>query len=156
MKRRLFCLLVLMMVAFPLCAGASLNLEAFEMFKKDHDPQSQLHFPETSNAQWENRSGNQLGFRCQLLNDGTSKTVAYELYVYTEDVWGERLLPEDEVYTYTVKKAIEPDQVRYTDYILIPDRSDIYKVYVAVKKVRFENDKIIEFDNPTYYNWTIK
>lgn len=155
MKKRILLLLAMLLLSLPLTASAGLDLSSFDVFKAQATGQNQKHFPETSYAKWENRSGNQLAFSCELYNDGDDETVAYELHVYTEDVWGNRLLPEDEVYAYTLKKAIEPEHVRYSGYMLIPDRSEIYKVYVAIKKVRFANDRIITFDNPEYYNWTI-
>ena len=107
-------------------------------------------------ATWEKRNNDQLAFRCQLQNHGDKKTVAYELYIYTEDVWGNRLLDEDEVYTFTVMKKLQPEQIGYTEYLLLPDRKDIYKVYVGIKKVKYEDDVIDEYSDLTYYNWTIQ
>jgi len=156
MKKRVFCLLLLLMLAFPMFGSAGLDLRSFRVLDRYKMRTGALHFPETSNATWEKRNNNQLAFRCQLQNNGYRKAVAYELYIYTEDVWGNRLPDEDEVYTFTVMKKLEKDQVGYTEYLLLPERKNIYKVYVGIKKVRYDDDIIEEFDDLEYYNWTIE
>ncbi|MBR5302423.1 MAG: hypothetical protein IKU38_06290 [Clostridia bacterium] len=154
MKKYITCVLVVLLLALPMAASAGVDLSSFEAFKAQAASKGKLHFPETSNAMWEKRSNDQLAFRCQLQNNGYAKTVAYELYIYTENIWEERM--QEEAYRFTVRKALEPNQVGYTEYIVLPDQKEIDKVYVGIKRVKYDSGVIETFDNMKYYNWTIK
>ena len=107
-------------------------------------------------ATYSKASDDQLKFRIKVKNTGKSKTVtAFELYIYTTDIWGRRLQPEGRYFVYTTEKTIKPGAVGYSDYFLIPDRSDIEEVHVAIGKVRYKGGGIEEVYLPEYWTYTL-
>lgn len=102
------------------------------------------------------KSGDKLKFRVQVKNTGKSKTVtAFELYVYTTDIWGDRMQPDNRYYTVTTEKTIKPGATAYSDYIYLPDRSRIDKVHVHIENVRYKDGSIEEVYVPDTITWTI-
>lgn len=107
-------------------------------------------------GQWQKANNNILRMRVKVENKHPSKKIkAFELYMYATDVWGERLYGASTVYYGTTKRTIKPGEVVYSDYINLPDRDQIDKVYVGIHRIAFEDDTYQVFDSPEYYNWTI-
>lgn len=115
-----------------------------------------LEIPNDSYGEWKYLSGDKLKIRIQVENVSAQKTViAYELYAYTVDVWGNRLLPEKEVYTLSVESTLKPGQKRSSSYITLPNRSKIDRVYVAISKVKYSDGTTVSVPYHNYSYWTI-
>lgn len=115
-----------------------------------------LVIPASSYGEWNFVSGNQLKFRIQVENTSTYKTVvAYELYFYPVDVWGNRLIPEDKIYGLTVETNLKPGKKHYCDYITMADANKIDKVYVAINKVKYSNGTFATVNQHEYICWNI-
>ena len=116
-----------------------------------------LVIPSGGNGQWKKLSGDKLQMRVQVKNESRYRTVeAFELYIYTEDVWGDRNPESGRVYTCTTIKDVGPGKTAYSDYFVLPHRSDIYQVYVGVKQMRYEDGTIetISDSNVDYFYWS--
>ena len=82
----------------------------------------------------------------QVSNVSRYKTVtAFEIVLYAEDVWGNKLYGENTVYSMTTQKKIGPGEAVYSDYAALPNRRNIYKVYAAVRKARLSDGTICEY-----------
>lgn len=115
-----------------------------------------LEIPDVSYGEWQYVSGDGLKFHLQVKNTSKTRTiVAYELYVYPEDVWGERLIPEDKIYVLSVEAKLGPGRQHYSDYITLDDAKLIDKVYVAVNKVKYSDGTIKTVDYHEYSYWEI-
>jgi len=115
-----------------------------------------LEIPFGSYAEWNYISGNRLQFRLQVTNTSSRKIVkAYQLFLYTVDVWGNRLIPEDKVYTLDVEQTLNPGQKKYSTYINLGDANKIDRVYVAVDKVLYSDGTAKQVPKPNYTYWII-
>ena len=115
-----------------------------------------LVLPSGGNGQWKKVSGDQLQMRVQVKNESRYRTIeAFELYIYTEDIWGDRDPASGRVYTCTTIKDVAPGKTVYSDYFVLPHRSNIYRVYVGVKQMRYEDGTIetISDGNVDYLYW---
>lgn len=113
----------------------------------------------SSQGQWQYLSGDRINVRFEVTNTSASESVkAFELYVYAEDVWGDRIWGETTVYRWTTETTIRPCETAYSSYVTLSDKSDIYKLHVAVKRVRFSDGSMVEIDDSDldYFNWTIE
>ena len=105
--------------------------------------------PENSHGEWnyDNSYPQYLNMRLEVLNTSRTKTVTdFELIFYAVDVWGSKIYGESTVYTYTTHRTVAPGATVKSDYISLPDRSRISRVYVAVRKVRFSDGTICRYD----------
>lgn len=120
-------------------------------------------------AEWETLSNGNFKIHFQVTNHETSyyskssyynqpDVVAFELYVYAEDVWGEKIYGEGVHYYLTTVKNIKPGKTVYSDYFIISDAKKIYNVYCGVKRVKYANGKVEEVSDKEvkYYCWTVK
>lgn len=98
--------------------------------------------------QWQSLDNNRLKVRFKVTNESSTKTVkAFELYVYAEDVWGERLYGDTAVYTGTTEKKIKPGETVYSDYIVIPDRRSISTICCRISRIAFTDDIVREYSS---------
>lgn len=111
-----------------------------------------------SNArgEWNKVSGDKLNMRVKVTNTSRVNTVkAFELYMYAEDVWGERIYGDTTIYYATTTKKVAPGKSVFSDYMTLPDRSRISTVYVGIKKIIFTDGTIRENDSMNYSYWNI-
>ena len=80
---------------------------------------------------------------------------AFELYMYAIDVWGDAIYGEDMVYYATTTTTVAPGKTVYSDYITMPNRSQIDQIYVGISKVIYTDGTVVEADNIEYSSWTI-
>lgn len=132
------------------------QLPSIPVPKPTAEPSVMLQIPDNSYGQWEFVSGDRLKLRIQVKNASSTRTiVAYELYYYPVDVWGERLIPEDKIYSHTVEKTIKPGETQYSDYVNISNAKKINRVYVAVNKVKYSDGTIRNVLTHNYIYWDI-
>ena len=118
------------------------------------EPAYAIRIPDRANMQYENLSGDKLKFRIHLENISRTRTVvAFEIYCYATDVWGEEIYGTSVYYDTTEKRVTAGTRV-YSDYIVIPDRSRICNLYVGVHKIRYSDGEIVEIPNVDYDYWT--
>ena len=119
-----------------------------------------LIIPEDSMADWMPGESHYLQFCCQVKNKSKDKTVtSFELYVYAEDSLGQRISDGVLTYKVTTKLTLEPGATGYSDYVSLPYRNDICKIYTAVRKVSFSDGSKAVNENPVradYTVWTIQ
>lgn len=105
-------------------------------------------------AEWKS-DGNKLRVRARMENLTSDMTVkAFELYMYAVDVWGDPIYG-DTYYYATTKRTIKPGERAYSDYMTLPDRKKIDRVYIGIHRVAFTDGTTLTVDDPEYYNWTI-
>ena len=152
--KRIFALLLVMMLVLPMGAeGAFQNKVLREHYEKMQSG-GDLAITDDSNGQWKNRSGNKLDFRIRLTNTSKKKTVkAFELYFYIVDVFGDRLM--DGYYYDTTTKKINPEKSAYCDYIRLPYRNEISRVYCGIKRIVYTDDTIVTYDTVNFRYWDI-
>ena len=98
--------------------------------------------------QWQSLDNNRLKVRVKVTNESSNKTVkAFELYVYAEDVWGERLYGDTTVYPGTTEKKIKPGETVYSDYIVIPERRSISTIYCRISRIAFIDGTVREYSS---------
>lgn len=115
-----------------------------------------LVIPDGSYGEWKYLSGNRLQFHLQVQNTSQTRTIeAYELYVYPEDVWGKRLIPDDEIYVISVNTKLAPGKKHYSSYITMDDAKQIDTVYVAVHRVKYTDGTIKTVTHHIYSSWDI-
>jgi len=116
-----------------------------------------LVIPSGGNGQWKKASGDKLQMRVQVKNESRYRTVeAFELYIYTLDIWGDRDPEDGRVYTSTTVKDVAPGKTVYSDYFVVPNLSMIDRVYVGVKQIRYDDGEIEEVSDYAvdYFYWT--
>ncbi len=126
--------------------------------KQYKDPAMALVFANDAYAQWNKLRGDYYEIRFQVTNCAKKKTVkAFELYVYAEDVWGNEIY-DDYVYYSTTTKTVEPGKTVYSDYMTIPNASEISKVYCGIHKVAYTDGSIYSTDESAidYVYWNIE
>lgn len=100
-------------------------------------------------VQWQTADNDKLKVRFKVTNESEIRTVkAFELYVYATDVWDEPLYGDDIVYYETTEKNVEPGETVYSNYIVIPQRKKISKIYGAVHRVLYSDGRIDEIWGP--------
>lgn len=108
---------------------------------------------------WEDDRSDNLNIRMEVTNFSHTRSVsAFEIQLYAEDVWGNRIYGEKTVYTHTTVKNVKPGETVYSDYITIPNRSRIFKVYAAVTKAKLPDGTICEhasISDGSYVSWEI-
>lgn len=108
---------------------------------------------------WSKLNGNKMKARFTVTNHSDCETIrAFELYAYAENVWGERIYGDTTVYYWTTKKNVAPGKSVYSDYVTIPDRSEVDKLHVGIKRYVFEDGIVVEHDDADvdYSQWTIE
>ena len=58
-------------------------------------------------------------------------------------------------YKVTTKLTLEPGDTDYSDYVSLPYRNDICKVYTAVRKVNFSDGSKAVIDKPVRADYTM-
>ena len=115
-----------------------------------------LVIPKDAMADWMPGEGHSLQFCCQVKNKSKDKTVtSFELYVYAEDSLGQRISDGVMTYKVTTKLTLEPGDTDYSDYVSLPYRNDICKVYTAVRKVNFSDGSKAVIDKPVRADYTM-
>ncbi|MDO5132710.1 MAG: hypothetical protein Q4D81_06990 [Eubacteriales bacterium] len=101
-----------------------------------------------------------LSIRIQVTNYSSYKTAReFDVIVYAEDMWGRKIYGDNTYYRSTTVKNIKPGETVYSDFITIPDRSRIRKVYAAVKRAVFTDGTIREYEDVPldgYGRWEIE
>jgi len=156
--KRTLCLLLALML-LPVHAMAAISLDDLLEKIAIESPAPTLNFDDAY-GRWEKVSGDKLKFRCKIHNPSQTKTVkAVELWLYAEDVWGDRIYGENTYYSWTTTKKIEPGETVYSDDIIVPNRSEIEMVYVAVARYIYTDgtDAVeIPHEELNYHWWEIK
>lgn len=110
-------------------------------------------------ARWEKASNDKLNFRPKVYSHSTSLTLkAVELYYYATDVWGDPVYGTDHYYKHTSKLTLKPGEKAYTDWVLLPERREIDRVYCGIKRLSYSDGTVVEFedDEIEFAYWTIK
>ena len=126
--------------------------------KAYQEPWVPLVIPYPSTGQWQKVSGNKLNFRFQVKNESRTRTIkTFEVRVYALNAWGERIYGERTYYYHTNSKKVAPGKTVYTEYITVPDRSEIAKLYACVSRVVFTDGTIRENEEVNDYSdsWNI-
>ena len=117
-----------------------------------------VEFEDGARAEWKKLSGDKMQVRFQVTNN-TSKTVkGFELYVYATDIWGERIYGESTYYYWTTTKKIAPGKTAYSDWVTLPDRSQVEQLHCAIKRVINTDGKIKETKDSEleYWYWDVE
>lgn len=110
-----------------------------------------LVIPEGGRVSWES-SGSKLNVRFQVKNESATRTVkAFELYVYTTDVWGDPIYGENIVYYGTTTRTVKPGETVYSSAITIPDRTSINRIYYGIHRMIYTDDTTVVVDEPDYW-----
>lgn len=125
------------------------------------DPAIILRFKENSSAESKPISGDQLQVRFQLTNSGKIKTVtSFDLHAYAVDMWGNKLygLVQGIVRYETTEKKITPGKSAYSNYITLPKRSEISRIYCGIRKIIYSDGSvcIIPHSEIEYTCWNYK
>ena len=124
--------------------------------KAHQEPWVPLIFEDNARGEWKKEKNDQLSFRVKVTNCSRGHTIrAFELYFYATDVWEDKVYGNS-IYYGTTTKTIKPGSSAFSDYFLLPNRSQIGKVYCGVKKVIFSDGTIRENNTVDYSSWTIK
>ena len=143
MKKRFMALLLLVMLMVPV-QYASADIPS--LFKNRINPFAtstprpawmnlSMEFTDKSMMYHENLSNNRVKVRIKITNGSSYTTIkAFELRLKARDVWGDYIYGDGVYYYWTTKKNVKPGETVYTDWITIPNRKEISKVEVAIKK----------------------
>ena len=102
------------------------------------------------------RENDRIRMRVKVTNTAKRKTIkAFEMYMYAVDVWGDPIYGEDMVYYGTTEKTVSPGQTVYSDYITMPDKSQVDTVYAGIHKIIYTDGTIKEASPVDYYYWEI-
>ena len=136
-------LLLTLMLLPAAQASAALDIEKLITSIEENPVNLELGY-----MQWQSLDNNRLKVRVKVTNESGTKTVkAFELYVYAEDVWGERLYGDTTVYTGTTEKKIKPGETVYSDYIVIPERRSISTIYCRISRIAFTDGIVREYSS---------
>lgn len=120
------------------------------------DPYMPLAFKDNAYGQWNFLNGDKLQIRVEVTNISKRTTVkAFEMYMYAEDVWGNKIY-DDSVYYDTTNTIVNPGCTVYCDYMTIPYRSRIDTVYVGIHKVILSDGSVRENYPVDYWSWVIR
>lgn len=107
-------------------------------------------------GQWQKASGDRIQVRVEVTNSSRTRTVkAFEIYMYAEDVWGERIYGANQVYIHTTTRNVSPGQTVYCDYMTMPNRSRVSKVYAGVSKIVYTDGTVREASGVDYSSWNV-
>lgn len=142
---------------------SSLYATVFDAYQDDDDDYSDLiepYMPLTiesgARGEWNKANDNKLAMRVMVTNISRTRTVkAFDVYMYAENVYGERIYGGDLCYYETTIANVGPGQSTFCNYTYLPNRSNIYKVYACVKRVVCTDGTVLENDNMTFCGWTI-
>ena len=141
---------------YPYASASMLELLYSSYAKPYQEPWVPLVFLDDARGQWRNGKNGQLGFRAKVTNTSRTHTVrAFEFYLYATDVWGDKIYG-DTIYYGTTTQTIKPGQSAFSEYFLLPNRTQISQVWCGVKKVIFSDGTVRENDTVDYSYWTIK
>lgn len=156
LKRKLafvLALMLLLMIPLSQCQAGIPLKKFYRVLNQD------LQLNEDSKGQWQKVSGDKMKARFSVYNPAEAdETVkAFELRVYAKDVWGERIYGPTTYYYWTTKKNVAPGKYVYSDYCTIPNRSEVDKLHVAVKKFVYTDGKIVETEDEylKYWEWDV-
>ena len=122
-----------------------------------NEPDVTMIIPHSTWGKWNKKSEDRFTFAIKTKNVSTSRKInAVEYLIYTEDVWGSEMISSSRPYSYTLTETYAPGEMKYTSYMNIPYRSDTYKVYIAINKVRYDDGTVQYVSSPEYWNWTIE
>ena len=146
---------------FKVTVKAKNNSKIHASFQQSVLPEdgNTLSISDNCYGQWDNYTDDQLKIRIEVENKSYGKTIkAFELYAYATDTWGNRIYGEKTIYYLTTDKNVPPGKKVYSDYFILPSRSQIAKVYFAIHKVKLWDGSVvtIEDDDIHYLYWTIK
>lgn len=122
------------------------------------DPAMALYIKDDAYAEWYNLSGDKIQIHFQVTNKAKHKTVkAFELYAYATNVWGNRIYGTTTVYYWTTTKNVKPGATVYSDYVTMPDRSEINTIYCGISRIIYTDGSIetLEDDEVDYSAWSI-
>ena len=115
------------------------------------------YFADTAYAEWESASNNRLKVHFEVSNQGSGKTIrSFELYVYAVDARGSRLYGQSDVYRWTTQKEIAPGRTVYSDYVTIPNRDEIAKIYCGIHQVTYTDGSTAAAGKVDYASWTYR
>ena len=107
-------------------------------------------------GEWKDVDGDKLAMRVKVTNSARGRTVkAFEIYMYAEDVWHERIYGENIIYYETTIENVYPGETAFSETIDLPNRSHIDRVYAAVNKVVYTDGSIQKMYPLNYYYWDI-
>ena len=154
-RKRAFVLALMLLLMIPLSQCQAAKIDGFAQKVK----QKQLQFVDDARGSWQKLSGDKMKARFTVTNpaEATKKVKAFELRLYATDVWGDRIYGDTTYYYWTTKKNIAPGKSAYSDYCTIPDRSDVDKLHVAIKRFVYTDGTIVEIEdeNLNYWEWTV-
>ncbi len=115
-----------------------------------------LYIKNGAYATWDSLSNDKFQIKFEVTNRDYGRTVkAFELYVYAEDPWGKKIYG-DSVYYGTTARNVNPGSTVYSDNFVIPNRSQIYKVYCGIHKILYADGSTVTIPNVDYSYWTVK
>lgn len=117
-----------------------------------------LKFEDGARAEWKKLSGDKMQVRFQVTNPSPKTVKGFELYVYATDIWGERIYGESTYYYWTTAKKIAPGKTAYSDWVTLPDRSQVDQLHCAIKRVVDTDGKIWETQDfkLEYWYWDVE
>jgi peptidoglycan hydrolase-like protein with peptidoglycan-binding domain len=122
------------------------------------EPAMALYFEDSAYAEWYDLSGDEIQIHFQVTNKAKHKTVkAFELYAYATDVWGNRVYGSTTVYYWTTTKNVKPGATVYSDYVTLPDGSEINLIYCGISRIIYADGSVeaLEDDEIDYFSWSI-
>lgn len=152
MKRRIFCLVCILVMSTVWVSSASAGLLNPFGWPTGSDGE------ETSFARWTKTSNNKMNFKFQVYNGGTKTVVAVEYYYYTTDVWGDNRDPadEDKIYKVTLTDKIGPGKTVYNSGFSISNRDQVGRVYVRINRYKYEDGTVRNMPRSSdYMQWDI-
>lgn len=166
MKKRFMALLLLVMLMIPVQYASA---DIADLFKHAHSilatstPRPawmnlSMEITDKSTMYHENLSNNRVKVRIKITNGSSYTTIkAFELHLKARDVWGDYIYGDGVYYYWTTKKNVKPGETVYTDWITIPNRKEISKVEIAIKKEVDDCGVITEVpDNELdFWYWTV-
>lgn len=115
---------------------------------KNTEPDVTLIIPITKSAQWYQSAENEIGFRVTVKNISARRTLtAYEVMMYAVDGEGNTL---HEVPSLVMTGKIHPGETAWTSYMMMENPDAIHSVYVALKRVRYDDGSYVIVDEPVY------
>ena len=101
-------------------------------------------------------STKRISFRCEVKNTNPSKRVkSYELTYYTADEYRMQNGPTEKV---TLRQDIRPYETILSPEFFLSNSNvnNIYYVYVAVTRVRYDDGSTESDSSPRYFGWILK
>ena len=89
-------------------------------------------------------SNDYFNLQTQVINHwANNKVVAFELSIIPYNAWHERMISPDSYYSVVTLSAVKPGETTYSNYCCIDNYSEIYDIFVGVKRYRLDNGTII-------------